>query len=86
MSKTAIPKVFPLPTPYSFTCPNYTNEQGDKTSVVAVVVPINFKSINIFDWNIGWGCNFQRSCHNQHCIYAWRQQSDAKSKTTDPQY
>ena len=68
MSETV--KLVPLPSPHHFRCPNFIDADGLKGTVVVVIVPVTFKSISVFDWNISYACNFYRSCHNVRCAYA----------------
>jgi len=64
-------EVFPLPSPYSFECPNYVNvNNGNKERVVVVIVPVSFTKTGAFSWQIGWSCNLKRTCKNQACLYA----------------
>ena len=71
-------EVFPLPSPYSFECSNYTDENGGKRTVTAVIVPVSFTRIDAFTWRIGWACNFQRHCRCSSCVYAEKKNKEAR--------
>jgi len=59
----------PLPTPYSFNCPNYVNN-GKTETIRVVIVPTTFTQKDVFTWQIGWSCNLCRKCQNTHCVYS----------------
>jgi hypothetical protein len=61
---------FPLPSPYSFDCPHYTNN-GKTETVKAVIVPTTFNQKDVFSWQIGWSCNFCRKCQKSECVYSY---------------